>query len=237
MHISLKNGAIFIADSHYKKDNRNLYFFLKDIYENKIECSQLFLVGDIFELLIWNFKYLIDYNREVIDLINLISDKIEVFYLEGNHDFLLESLFKKVYIADSVKIGNVVINHGDVFLKDNFYKIYKMIIRNRVILSVLNIITLNFINNWLFKKLLNRKKSKCLKFKDFKGYIQKEKFTYFKDFDILIEGHYHQNVQFEIKDKKYLNLPAFTCNNLYVILKLSNTNTEFVTKEYQNEKR
>jgi UDP-2,3-diacylglucosamine hydrolase len=87
----------------------------------------------------------------------------------------------------------------------------------------------------VFKKLLNRKKHKCRKFKHFKTYIENEKFDYFDNFDFLIEGHYHQNIQFVIKDKKYLNLPAFTCNNLYVILKLSNNNMEFVTKEYQNE--
>lgn len=237
MPISLKNGAIFVADAHYKKDNRSLYFFLRDIYEEKIFCPQLFLVGDIFELLIWDFKYLREYNKEVIEIINLLSEKIEVFYLEGNHDFLLQPLFKNVKVANSIKIENIVINHGDVFIKDNFYKMYKFIIRNRVVLSILNIITLNFLNNWVFKLLLKRDKNQCQKFKNFKKYIKNEKLEFFKDFDFLIEGHYHQNIQFTIKDKKYLNLPAFTCKNLYVILKLLNSNMEFVTKEYQNEKR
>ena len=50
----LKDGAIFIADSHYSKKNEDLYYLLLKL--NSSPPSQLFLVGDIFHLLL-DFEY------------------------------------------------------------------------------------------------------------------------------------------------------------------------------------
>jgi UDP-2,3-diacylglucosamine hydrolase len=72
LHTFLKNGAVFIADAHYSHSNETLYNVLINL--NKTPPSQLFLVGDIFQLLL-NFPYLIEYNKKVITLINSISKK------------------------------------------------------------------------------------------------------------------------------------------------------------------
>ena len=36
--------------------------------------------------------------------------------------------------------------------------------------------------------------------------------------DIIIEGHWHQGVSFEVKNKFYINLPSFACERSFFML-------------------
>jgi UDP-2,3-diacylglucosamine hydrolase len=189
LHTFLKNGAVFIADSHYSHSNETLYKILIEF--EKTPPPQLFLVGDIFQLLL-NFPFLINYNKKVIELINSISKKCEVYYFEGNHDFCLEGVFdKEVILLKELKKNGICINHGDIYLNDNFYKFYVKIIRNKRFMKFINLISLNFLNNWLFKKVLS-KKIRCDKMNSFEK-LAKMKIKLYKNCRLIIEGHYHQN--------------------------------------------
>jgi len=118
LHTFLKNGAVFIADAHYKKDDERLYYLLLEL--NSSPPPQFFLVGDIFHLLL-DFPYLIEYNKKVIELINKISQKTEVYYFEGNHDFCLDGVFdKNVILLKELKKDRICINHGDLYLDDKY---------------------------------------------------------------------------------------------------------------------
>ena len=211
--INLKNGAILIADVHYKKGDKDFLRFLKNLDKNP--PSQLFLLGDIFHLLL-SFKFLKEYNQEAINLINSISKKTEVYYAVGNHDFWIDGVFEKVIISDAFvdKKKSIFLTHGDLNEKDIFYKIYLKIIRNKIFIKILNFISFNFINNWLFKKIL-QKNIKCFKISNFKTKIFKKIADI--DYKMIIEGHYHQNVLYNMKDKIYVNLGAFKCEKCYYI--------------------
>jgi UDP-2,3-diacylglucosamine hydrolase len=206
LHTFLKNGAVFIADAHYSHTNEILCDVLNQL--NKTPPSQLFLVGDIFQLLL-DFPYLIEYNKKVINLINSLAKKTEVYYFEGNHDFCLEGIFdKKVILLKELKKNGICINHGDIYLEDKFYKFYVKIIRKKWIMKFINIVSFNFMNNWLFKKILSKNIS-CDKI-DFKK-LAKMKIKLYKNCKFIIEGHYHQNKRY----KNYLNLPSLYCQNSY----------------------
>ncbi len=209
-YINIKDGAFFVADVHYKKGDRAFLNLLQKI--NKNPPSQLFLLGDIFHLLL-PFSYLIAYNKEAIDFINLISKKCEVYYAYGNHDFLIDPLFQGVSCADVFidKNKSVYITHGDLNEKNLLYRIYSICIRNKIMLNLLNFFSFNFVNNWLFKKILE-KKIDCNRIKNFRKKIfsKIENINY----NMIIEGHYHQNKCFE-NNKKYCNLGAFTCEKCY----------------------
>lgn len=209
--ISLKKGAVFVADAHYKKGNEDFLDFLNHLLQNP--PSQLFLVGDIFHLLL-PFKYLRDYNKEAIDLIEKIALKTEVYYTPGNHDFNLKPIFKNVTISDAFadEEKSVFITHGDLTDKDTFYKIYVRLIRNYLGNKLLNLVSFNFVNNWLFKAIL-KKNVKCLKIFDFKTKI-KSKIADI-NYKMIVEGHYHQNETFDFGDKVYVNLGAFACDKSY----------------------
>ena len=208
--VDIKNGAIFIADVHYKKGDKDFLGFLEKL--NKNPPPQLFLLGDIFHLLL-PFQYLINYNKEAIELINSIAKKSEVYYAKGNHDFWLDGIFDSVIIAEAFvdKKKSIFLTHGDLNEEDKLYKIYSFFIRNPFFIRFLNIVSFNFFNNYLFKKILN-KKVKCFKIPNFKDKIvgKIENINY----KLIIEGHYHQNILYNIK-KNYFNLGAFKCEKCY----------------------
>ena len=213
----LKDGAVFIADSHYSKQNQDLKKLLLKIKSNEIKTSQIFLVGDIFHLLL-DFEYLKKYNQDVINIINELSLNKEIYYFEGNHDFCLEGIFdKNVKVLKELKKDGVCINHGDIYIKDKFYRFYTNFIRNKFIMNIVNIITFNFVNNWMFKKILS-KKIRCDKMKVFKQMAEYKISQY--NCNLIIEGHYHQNRMY----KNYINLPSLYCQKSFLQLK----NKEFI---------
>jgi UDP-2,3-diacylglucosamine hydrolase len=154
--INIKNGAVIIADVHYKRGDEDFLNLLKKWLQNP--PPQIFFLGDIFHLLL-PFKYLIDYNKEAIELINKLAEKTEVYYTPGNHDFNISSIFANVIIADAFvdEEKSVFLTHGDLTDTDKKYMLYVKIIRNAYFEAFLNVISLNFINNWLFKKILQKK--------------------------------------------------------------------------------
>ena len=212
-NINLKNGAVFVADVHYKKGDKDFLNLLR--LWIKSPPPQVFLLGDIFHLLL-PFEFLIRENSEAIELINTLSKKTEVFYTPGNHDFNISSIFPNVTVSDAFvdKEKSIFLTHGDLTDRDIFYKLYVGIIRNYLGNRLLNLLTLNFTNNWLFKKIL-RKKIKCNKIEEFKEKV------FLKTADInyknVIEGHYHQNRFFDFEDKAYFNLGAFVCDKKYYV--------------------
>ena len=142
----IKEGAIFIADAHYDYTKREeLIDFLKEIQLKERECSQLFLMGDIFDFLCDEVDYFQEINYKLIDLIDTISHQIETIYFEGNHDYSLEDTFPKVRVIPRVQqpvlcqLNNrkIALAHGDIFTPKG-YEIYTALIRNHYFLNFLN---------------------------------------------------------------------------------------------------
>jgi len=220
--IEIDDSAIFIADVHYRLEDDCFFDFL-----DTIDTKQLFLCGDIFDLLIGDFDFLVDYNKKLIDKIISLSDKIEIIYLEGNHDFLIDRLFgeyltviplHKQPLLCSYKSKIVSISHGDINYSHN-YNLYTSLIRNRSLLNFLNFVTLNIINNWILKYQLKqiKNKNRCREIINFELFAQNR-----MEYDITIEGHYHQYLEYYHNNKLYISIPPFVCSRL--ILKLSDLN-------------
>ena len=95
MQITIKPGAIFIADAHANKDRNEFFDFLNLVRKDEIRAPQLFLLGDMFDFLTGEGEYTREFYAEHLSLINKISQKVEIFYFEGNHDFRLSNLFNK----------------------------------------------------------------------------------------------------------------------------------------------
>ncbi|MEO1924339.1 MAG: UDP-2,3-diacylglucosamine diphosphatase [Nautiliaceae bacterium] len=217
-HIELKKGAVLIADVHYKKGDVDFLALLHSWIESP--PPQVFLLGDIFHLLL-PFDYLIKYNIEAIELINTLSQKTEVYYTPGNHDFNISSIFFNVNVADAFvdKKKSIFLTHGDLTDKDIFYKGFSYLIRRNFLLKLINIVTFNIINGWFFEKLL-KKMVKCSKIFSFKRKV-KNKIADI-NYSIIIEGHYHQNVTYKVKDKTYINLGAFKCERVFYVYEKNN---------------
>lgn len=214
--ITLKNNAIFIADSHYNSQRTILHKLLEQIQSKTIVTEQIFLMGDIFDFLSKEIDYFNIINKNVISLINKISLDIEIIYLEGNHDFNLNDIFPNVKVITRsnqpiyIKQNNKTIglSHGDIFTPKS-YDIYTNIIRNHYLLVFLNFIDYN---NWLTSKVEKKLKQKeiCHKQKNFNNFVQKRINNY--NVDLIIEGHYHQGMISE----NYINIKSLCCDNAYL---------------------
>lgn len=227
--IEIKDGAFVISDAHYSHKRPQLLDFFKDIQNKKLEPTQLILMGDIFDVLVGGVGKTVEENKEVVDIINDISNSIEVIYLEGNHDFNLKRVFKnaKVFKIAQQPVECLLngkktyIAHGD-FESPLAYKIYTAIIRNSFMIILLNIINYLF-NNVILNKLniYLEKKDDCNKIDGFEKLIQKRLEKKY-NCNYFIEGHFHQNSNLTFSDFNYINLAAFACNQRYFIVRFAN---------------
>ncbi len=225
--LKLLEGAIFLSDAHYSFKHKELYDFLKAIRSQQIQTPQLILMGDIFDLLFGGIPYTVERNREVVDLINTLSDNIEIIYLEGNHDFNLAPIFPGVKVF-SIKEQplmceysgqSVALAHGD-FDGPLGYRLYTALIRSPFVLrflSMLDTLGRHFIIKALDAKLA--RKNDCHTMYTFEQYVAKHLSK--KDlsrYTMFIEGHHHQNHAFNIGECRYVNLPALACGSGYMSL-------------------
>ncbi len=223
MSLNIKEGAIFIADSHLNRKNLELVEFLNKISSGKIKTKQLILMGDIFDFLSEHCKYFVKINQEIINSLNSLSQEIEIIYLEGNHDYNLQKIFpnikiiprkKQAFIA-KYKDKTVALAHGDNFI-DWKYEFYCKIIRNKSLIRFLNLLDFNY---WLSKKIEDSLLDKdiCHKIENFKNIACKRSDNYKSHF--IVEGHYHQGMTYNLKNKKYINVPSLCCNRMYMRLR------------------
>lgn len=218
--MQIKEDAIFIADAHYNFKRKDLENLLKQINEGVLNCSQLFLMGDIFDFVVGEVCYFKKVNGKVLELINNISKKIEVFYFEGNHDYNLKKLFPNVKVfsreeqAIKMTLDNksVELSHGDIFV-GKAYDLFCKIIRNRFLLMFLNNLD---IFSWLSKKIEAKLANKniCHEIENFETLANKRIKNY--SADIVIEGHYHQGKKYIFDKQTYINIPSLACVQKYM---------------------
>lgn len=221
----LLEGAIILGDAHYSFKHREFLDFLQAIRSQKIQTPQLILMGDLFDLLFGGIDKTVERNREVVDLINTLSDNIEIIYLEGNHDFNLGEIFPGVKlfpieqqpVACEYRGKPVALAHGD-FDGPLGYRLYTAVIRNPFVLrslSVINGLGRQFILNGLDAKLA--RKDDCQEMYTFEKYVRAHlRKEDLKAYTLFVEGHHHQDTSFDIDGCRYVNLPAFACGAGYM---------------------
>ncbi|MBU0924617.1 metallophosphoesterase [bacterium] len=221
MYLSILQGSIFVADSHYNQKNTQFLVFLKKLENKEIKTSQLFLMGDMIDFISGESRYFIKQNSDVIELLNKLSKTIEIIYLEGNHDYNLKTLFPNINVIKrenqpllaKFKNKTISLSHGDNFINWK-YDLYCKLIRSSILLKFLNFIDINyFISKKIENSLLN--KNICHKMNNFKKIVSKRLENY--DTDIVIEGHYHQGDIYNINEKIYINIPSLCCQNKYIV--------------------
>ncbi len=239
MFPSIKEGALFISDAHENDERDKFYRFLCMIESKEINPTQLFLMGDMFDLLVGEVKYLKNKYKKHIDLIEKIAQNIEVFYFEGNHDFSLGDIFENTRVISIDKqpvvfqISNekILLSHGDKY-GGKTHTFYTSIIRNRTMLKILNV--LDELGNFFISKKIEKdllKKDICTKISNFEEIISnKIEKNVDIEIDMIAEGHYHQNRSFRYKKYKYINFSSFACNQSYFIVQLS-PDIKFIEKK------
>lgn len=86
-----KYEYIIISDLHLGSNvccSKELIKFLQDIYDRKIETHELILNGDVFDN--WDINRLNKEHWEILSLFRLLSKRIKLTWIIGNHDDFIE---------------------------------------------------------------------------------------------------------------------------------------------------
>ncbi|HIQ46357.1 MAG TPA: UDP-2,3-diacylglucosamine diphosphatase [Sulfurovum sp.] len=212
--LAIKENALFIADSHYPHHGDDFLALLQKLDSEEIQTSQLFLMGDNFDLLFGHNDYIQTFSAEAISLLQTLSEKLEIHYFEGNHDFCLRALFPYITVYSRevqpvmFQLGEkkVAISHGDKYMTGFGYDLYCKILRNKITLTLLKPFEKAIINHRM-KKL--SQKHICFTFHGFEKRVE-EILRHYEDADLVIEGHFHQSK----KVGKYISLPSQACQGL-----------------------
>lgn len=227
----LKQGAIFLADAHESEKRKHFWRFLQMLKTKQIPIpKQIFLMGDMFDLLVGGIKDTENRAKEYIKELENLAQFCEIYYFEGNHDFNLKKIFNNVKVVPyhsqpmefDTEFGKVLILHGDKFVSFG-YLFYTYLLRSKFVIFLLNLInnlTKYKISMNLYKNL--EKKDICKDIENFRQIIEKRiaKFAA-NDYKMVIEGHFHQGKEFEFENVKYINFSSFACNQSYYIVELA----------------
>ncbi|MCV3453812.1 UDP-2,3-diacylglucosamine diphosphatase [Campylobacter sp. FU_520] len=199
---------------------------MQALKDKKIQTSQLFLMGDIFDLLIYEVKATHGFAKAYIDLLEELADEIEIIYLEGNHDFNLAKFFKNVKVF-SIKQQPLLcefqdktlvkLTHGDIFLKP-FLQFCLKSLRNHYLLFFLNFLNVISKEKITQKILKNQNKKQLIRKIPHFSALVKERLKHY-NIGFIIEGHYHQDVFLEYENIKYLNLATFAYKESFFVVK------------------
>ncbi len=242
----LREGAILIADAHCAPWREPFLDFLRALESGTIQTPQLILMGDIFDMLYGPIERTYRYNTEALALLNRLSSRIEIFYLEGNHDFLLSRVMHGVRVIPRqhqpllLRYGErtISLSHGDREMGIG-YEIYTLLIRNPFLLGILRTLDnlgSGFIVRWLEKQM--KRKNHCKAIEHFDALVRKRLERLHHDgIDIVIEGHFHQNKSFDYPALRYINLAAFACNERYFTVQSTQNKTLLHEAVFRKEPR
>lgn len=207
----IRENALFVADSHYPHHGDTFLELLQKLDDGSIQTPQLFLMGDNFDLLFGYNDFIQTFSQEAITLIQKLSQKIEIHYFEGNHDFCLRELFPKVKVysraqqpvyfeLDSKKVA---LSHGDKYETGFLYDFYCKVLRNKITLTLLKPFEKPIITHRL-QKLCH--KQICFTFDKFEQRVEAI-MKHYGNADMVIEGHFHQAKVVGA----YISLPSLAC--------------------------
>jgi UDP-2,3-diacylglucosamine hydrolase len=221
-------GALIVSDAHYGKKRPQLLSMLQAVSSGSFAVPQLILMGDIFDLLFGQVPVTHAMNRDAVQTLRSISQTIPVLYLEGNHDYNLSALFPEAHVVPlkrqpfSCRCAelSLLLAHGD-FNQPIGYRVYTAFIRNRFVLTALNLLN-RLGGNGIIKRLERYLDGKddCYVMEHFEAFVQEHLAGLdLTTTDVFIEGHYHQGRQFDARGVQYINLDAFACNRGYAIVR------------------
>ncbi len=221
----MNDSYLFISDIHLglqSKDleNRKERLLVKFLNFAQTNCSELFIVGDLFDY--W-FEYKRVYQKGFFRTLTAIQDLtdhgIKVHYLIGNHDFMHQNFFKDEIGAlmyenpISITLNNkkFFIGHGDGMVKNDLgYKILKVILRNKVIQKFYSWIHPDIgvsIASSTSKSSRDYTSQKDYGEED--GLFEAAKMKIDDGYDYVLLGHLHRRCFLNYKNGVYINLGSW----------------------------
>lgn len=233
--------AIFVSDVHLSDPKApqwsSFLGFLKGLTKDKL--TDLFLVGDIFDLWVADHNYFkIQYKIFIDELLRLKKSGIEIHFFEGNHDLYLKSFWQdqlgfKVYQGPTyfeINDLNVRVEHGDemdpsdrgyiflrAFLRMPFVKWFNIKMPEKLITKIGEKASAKSRAYTSKVKIINNEQAIDL------IRVHAENAFMEMPFDVIVSGHVHVSDEYEfdvagLKGKSF-NLGSWFNDPKYLILK------------------
>ncbi|OYT14630.1 MAG: UDP-2,3-diacylglucosamine hydrolase [Bacteroidetes bacterium 4572_77] len=223
----------FVSDVHLgffnrKKDKQREILFTNFLKNIKEDCTELFLLGDIFDY--WfDYKTVIpkDFYYVVAELRNIKEAGIPITYIMGNHDFGHYSFFKEelgIDVIDHDIIREIdgkkfYLSHGDGKIPtEHGYNFVKKVLRNKINQKLYRLlhpdigIPLARGSNHTTRKTADAQQNIWLHEGMQKNALQKLD----EGYDYVIYGHRHTPEIYQYKHGKYINIGDWLTNFSYI---------------------
>ena len=144
---------LFISDLHLSAKHPRLIQGFLQLLQQQTQSTQLYILGDWFNVWIGDDDPSAWLNNIVTALQNFVARGNQVFFLVGNRDFALHDVFLKQFAGHLLQDGHILniagqnyrLEHGDALCTDDVaYQRFKRIIRHPLILGFLRHMPLNF---------------------------------------------------------------------------------------------
>lgn len=201
----------FISDIHLKdmkeRNGEILLRFLHSLADKDPAQTQLFMLGDIFDLWVAGHQVFVKKFQAMVDAIRVLREKgMKVTYIEGNHDVHVDHFWQKqlgveVFVEAQYRQINGVtlrLEHGDLInLEDTVYLRYRALLRAPWLEPLGHIVPGRFwdeLGNYAARKSRGRKKDYHIVNEErLKNMIRTHAQRVYREkpFDVIISGHMH----------------------------------------------
>ena len=224
------------SDVHIRESNPEARVYLENFLKNpKVQNSDyIIFLGDIFDLMVGAKKqYLKEFDFFFLAIKKMAEEGRKIIYIEGNHDFHLEDVFKKIN-SSQIKVirtnyeledkgKRIRFEHGDELdLYNKSYKRWKKIYSSSLMGFLLKFI----FPYWMIRGVGNRASTNSKKQSSRTFSLEFEKKKYRENFkkysqanvDIFVMGHTHIQDHYEFNGKVYLNNGYPPAHNQYIYI-------------------
>ncbi|POB13118.1 UDP-2,3-diacylglucosamine diphosphatase [Halobacteriovorax sp. DA5] len=225
-----------ISDVHVKWDQKNSEFLKKFLSIDFNENDRIYLLGDIFDLMVGSYQ---EYEKQYDWFFKRIKEIKDIgatiFYIQGNHDFHIEDLLtdngiivKTKPFVEIVNERKVLFCHGDEIEIENFnYRVWRGFIRSYPLALISK-----YIFNYKIVKAIGDYLSHKSRQRNEKRYGQtqlndgiRDKFRKSAEIasreynvDIIICGHSHYQDEFVAENFSYYNCGYVPASNKFLII-------------------
>jgi len=237
---------VFVSDVHLNEPQSKRYGAFLRLLDKVCDDSRitdLYLVGDIFDIWVGDRKLFQDMHSEALLKIRKAAVDKNIHYFEGNHDFQLGELWKrmnvKTYSGDAtfeIDGERVLIGHGDQLdQEDTGYLRLRCFFRTPLMRFLIKVMP-QWIVLWIGSSMSTteqkgkptpeQEKAFQMKWKKWTAALRSK-----KDYDVFICGHHHFRADYKFeysgKPNRALNLGTWLDGEFKVLVY---TDGDFVFK-------
>ncbi len=213
---NIKKFAVF-SDIHLREPESNLTELFISTLNNLKNIDAVFLLGDIFDFIGVKSTFFTTYWKNTFQTFQDLKNRgIQVYFIEGNHDFGFEH-FKSDFLnacftnygdfiaeLEHNKLGVIHLRHGDnVVCKKNYLK-FRSLVKNKFFQTATAFFIPGRIMQFLFSRYakISRKKDKYRTLpQDFLMNCLDDTKNIFPYINVLIIGHIHILMDCVLKNK------------------------------------